>query len=47
MALPRRAMSVWDAKRREWRVLPGAYKVYVGSHARDEKVILAFNVDDE
>jgi beta-glucosidase len=47
VALPRRAMSVWDAKRREWRVLAGAYKVYVGSHARDEKVILAFNVDDE
>ena len=47
MALPRRAMSVWDAKTREWRVLPGEYKVYVGSHARDEKVSLAFNVDRE
>ena len=45
MALPRRAMSVWDAKTREWRVLPGSTRCTWGSHARDEKVSLAFNVD--
>jgi len=35
LVLDARSFSYWDVKRHDWAVLPGAYKIMVGSSSRD------------
>ena len=46
VALPRRAMSVWDVKEEKWTMPAGEFTVYVGASSRDIRLTQTFIVDE-
>ncbi|HEY4060584.1 MAG TPA: glycoside hydrolase family 3 N-terminal domain-containing protein [Puia sp.] len=43
-AIPVSELQKWDLAGRQWKLYPGAYKIILGSHSRDEKLAAAFTV---
>jgi beta-glucosidase len=40
----RQMMSIFDVDKNGWQVMPGEYKVYVGSSSRDLPLVKALNI---
>jgi beta-glucosidase len=44
LTLDRRALAYWDTNSNDWRVDPGAFKVYVGDSSEDTPLTADFTV---
>jgi beta-glucosidase len=42
--IPMSELQKWDLKEGKWRLVPGTYKIVLGSHSRDEKLSASFVV---
>jgi beta-glucosidase len=44
LSIPAGDLRKWDLAAGKWKLYPGAYKIILSSHSRDEKLVAAFNV---
>jgi beta-glucosidase len=44
LSIPVSELKKWDPVTRKWKLYPGAYKIILGSHSRDEKLTAAFTI---
>jgi beta-glucosidase len=47
LAIPVSDLMKWDLTANKWKLYPGAYKIILGSHSRDEKLTASFTVQNE
>jgi len=43
--IPVRDLAKWDMVKHGWKVYPGAYKLFLGENAQDERASVEFSVD--
>jgi beta-glucosidase len=44
MTIPVSELQKWDPAGQKWKLYPGTYKIVLGSHSRDEKLVASFTV---
>jgi beta-glucosidase len=44
LSIPVSDLRKWDLATGKWKLYPGAYKIVLGSHSRDEKLMGTFTV---
>jgi beta-glucosidase len=44
LAIPANELRKWNPDKNKWELTKGQYKLVIGSHSRDEKVVYTFRV---